>query len=392
MSFIQQSGTSEPADVVVIHETNGRKYFEALVFLQSEGAIKSLRFVGASVVWKFFHTLFRERKKFGAAIRTSLENLAFRLTFWKLRNKTVILCVAPWDYRFILYAFLRRNNRLIYNTSWPYWAGSRVPRKLGPFTWLLRRRWLQILSEPKAEITTVVSAGADSISTVANLKRRPTIISHTISDAFFKKQARYSKPLRLLFVGELSEKKGIQELPKLLDDLSDLSVAIDIIGDGPLRETAIEIAKRPNCRWHGQVANRSRFVDIAANCQIMISPASSTDRWEELFGMAILESMALGLVCIVTDHVGPRSIIRSGIDGILVPENARAIMASHIRDLHDNSQRWQAISQNALVTASKYSLHAIASQWNQLLSGIPAEGVEPMLAQETSTTKMLASA
>jgi len=234
------------------------------------------------------------------------------------------------------------------------------------------------------EITAVVSAGADSISSAANLKRPPTIISHTISDAFFKKQARYSKPLRLLFVGELSEKKGIEQLPKMLDDLSDLSVAIDIVGDGPLRATAMQIAQRPNCRWHGQVADRSKLVEIAANCQIMISPAASTDRWEELFGMAILESMALGLVCIVTDHVGPRSIIRSGIDGILVPEKAEAIMISHIRRLHDDPERWQVISQNALATASKYSLHAIASRWNQLLSGIPAEGTHPLAEQGTS--------
>ena len=177
----------------------------------------------------------------------------------------------------------------------------------------------------------------------------------------------------------------------MLDDLRGLSVAIDIVGDGPLRETAIQIGQRPNCRWHGQVADRARLVEIAANCQIMISPASSTNRWEELFGMAILESMALGLVCIVTDHVGPRSIVRSGIDGILVPEKGTAIITSHIRELHANPERWKSISQNARMTASKYSLYAIASQWKQLLSNVPGEPTLQLPAQHTSASKMLAS-
>jgi len=67
-------------------------------------------------------------------------------------------------------------------------------------------------------------------------------------------------------------------------------------------------------------------------------------------------------------------------------------MISHIRRLHDDPERWQVISQNALATASKYSLHAIASRWNQLLSGIPAEGTHPLAEQGTSTTKILVSA
>lgn len=399
MPIIQQPGHSAsdnkgvtPIDVIVIHETNGVKYLEALAFLSNQHALRSVRFVGASVIWKFFHTLLRERKGLKSALRTSFENLAFRLKIWKLRDHVVILCVAPWDYRFLLYAFLRRKNRLIYNTSWPYWTGSKVPRKFGLLTPVLRAAWLRILSESGVEIVTVISAAAQSLSSVVDLERPPTIISHAVSEVFFKVRAQHSVPLRLLFVGELSAKKGTQELPKLLDALADQSVAIDIVGDGPLRQIAIDIARRPNCRWHGQITDRSKLAAIAANCQILVSPSSSTNRWEELFGMSILEAMAAGLVCIVTDHVGPRSIMRSGIDGILMPENSTDAIAALIRELQADPRRWTEISECAIATAKRYSLQEISGQWNRLLAGTTKGDAQQVPVKERSSTQVLASA
>ena len=378
-------------DVVVIHETNGRKYLEALTYLQERGKLRSVRFVGASVIWRFFHSLLRERKGLRAALRLSLDNFKFRLTFWKLRHHTVILCVAPWDYRFLLYGFLRRRNRLIYNTSWPYWQGSRVPRKLWPLTPLLRLAWRRIFSDPTVEVVAVVSAAAQSLASAVSLERPPTVISHTVSDVFFGVRARHAQPLRLLFVGELSKKKGVLELPRLLEAVHDQGVLVDIVGDGPLREVAREIAQRANCRWHGQVTDRAQLAAIAANCQMLVSPALSTNRWEELFGMSILEAMASGLACIVSDHVGPRSIIRSGVDGVLVPEGSTDIIASWIKRLHADPEQWAAISQRAVATAQKYSLQEIAAQWDQLLLA-PQGDASQELGTEQSTNPVLVSA
>jgi hypothetical protein len=64
---------SQSRDVVVIHETNGRKYLEALTYLQKGGKLRSLRFVGASVI-RVFHSLLRERQGLRAG-RLSLDNL-----------------------------------------------------------------------------------------------------------------------------------------------------------------------------------------------------------------------------------------------------------------------------------------------------------------------------
>jgi glycosyltransferase involved in cell wall biosynthesis len=181
------------------------------------------------------------------------------------------------------------------------------------------------------------------------------------------------------------------ELPKLLQAVNDQGVVMDIVGDGPLREVAREIAQRANCHWHGQVTDRAQLAAIAANCQILVSPALSTNRWEELFGMSILEAMASGLPCIVSDHVGPRSLISSGVDGVLVPEGSTDIIASWIKRLHADPEQWTTISQRAVATAQKYSLQEIAAQWNRLLLA-PQGDTSDLLAAEQSANPVLVSA
>jgi glycosyltransferase involved in cell wall biosynthesis len=354
-------------DVLVIHETNGRKYLEALTVLRDRGEISSLKFVEASVAWKLAHSLIRERKMLLQALRQSLRNLAFRLNFWRIRNQTVILALPPWDYRFLLYALLRRQNRLIYNTSWPSWHQSRVPRSAGILTPLLRSGWRRLLSGPGIEVVAVTSAAAESVSSVVQLKRSATVIPHAVSEVFFEVRAQYGTPFRLLFVGELSEKKGVLELSPLLDALNSEGVTMDIVGDGSLRRVAIEIARRPGCRWHGQLRSRTQLAEIAAQCQIFISPALRSKRWEELFGMSIVEGMASGLPCIVSDHVGPRSIITSGRDGILVHEHAVDEIAGCVRKLQRNPGEWKSISDHAVATAQEYSLSKVTDRWHHLL-------------------------
>ena len=352
--------------VVVIHETDGRKYFEALSALQQRGALSSLQFAGASVVWKFAHSLIRERKGVWAAAHQSWDNLLFRIRCWKIQNHTVILCVPPWDCRFLLYSFLRRRNTLIFNTSWPYWTDGRVPcRFLSP---VMRWGWSRILGESRVKVVAVTSQAAQGISAAIELGQQPTVIPHVVSDAFFKVRAKYSRPFRLLFVGELSKKKGLLELSALLDALESDSVAIDIVGNGELSQVAMQLAKRPNCRWLGQVRDRAELARIAANCQIMVSPALRTRRWEELFGISILESMAAGLPSIVSDHVGPRSIITSGINGVLVPEHDTEEIAGWVRKLEARPDEWKSISNHAVETARKYSVRAIAGRWQRALT------------------------
>ena len=208
---VRQAGADAAEfDVVVIHETNGPKYFEALLHLQRTGRIRSLDFYETSVLWKFAHSLLRERKSVRAAARQSLRNLRFRLTCRTLRRRVIVLGVAPWDIRLLFYAKLRHANRLVCHTSWPQWDGP-VPRRYGKLTPWVRRAWLRILRDRNVVLAAATSLSAES-ATRATDGKSAIPITHVVSDAFFRERARHAIPFRLLFLGELSDKKGIPDL------------------------------------------------------------------------------------------------------------------------------------------------------------------------------------
>jgi len=353
-------------DVIVIHETNGRKYLEALVRLHEMGQVRSLKFVEASVCWKFLFSLLRERKPLRRAIAEALRNLRFRLTFVKVRSSVIVLCVPPWDYRFLLYAALRHRNVLIYNTSWPYWEGTQVPRRWGFLTPLFRNPWMRVLSESRVNIVAVTAAAARSLAGAIPSKRA-IIISHAVSDAHFVHRAKHRVPFRILFVGDLVERRGLHKVREIINGLQGEPVELDIVGDGKLRGFAAKLATSCGGTFHGRISDRSQLARIMASCQVLISPSVKTNRWEELFGMSIIEAMACGLPCIASDHIGPRALIESGVSGVTLPENSPAEMTAWVKTLLRDENEWNRMSAAAVQAARSFALDAVTERWRRVL-------------------------
>jgi type III pantothenate kinase len=55
--------------------------------------------------------------------------------------------------------------------------------------------------------------------------------------------------------------------------------------------------------------------------------------WEEPFGLVLLEGMASGIPVVSTAAGGPLDIIRSGVEGILVPPRDANALAEAVRSL-----------------------------------------------------------
>lgn len=364
-------GGSAPAPrVFVVHETDGRKYFEALDALARERQIASVSFHGASVLWRFGHAVLRDRMGLRRASGIALDNLRFQLRLSSVRDATVIVGVAPWDFRLPWLAWRLRGNRTIYHTSWPWWTGDRVPRRYGVLTPLVRRAFRAVLRRPGVSVVTVTSAAAASlVRFVPGV--HPTVISHVVSDVFFARRAVHRSPFRLLFVGELSEKKGFRDFLEVCKGIGD-ATEVEIVGDGPLRALAELAGQRPGWRWHGKVTDRARLAAIVADCQAFLSLPRRTPGWEELFGMAVAEAMAAGVPCIVHDHVGPAGIIRHGQDGFLVAEGDTGAVRGWVRLLTDEPQRWQAVADAAVETARRFAVASVSRQWRDVLTGAPA--------------------
>ncbi|MDW7571633.1 glycosyltransferase, partial [Klebsiella pneumoniae] len=100
------------------------------------------------------------------------------------------------------------------------------------------------------------------------------------------------------------------------------SYKVTIIGDGPLKNKVLQSAKIfPNIRYLGFIRNRHEIYNHLHESTFFYLPSIKTHRWEELFGISIIEAMSCGCICFCSNHVGPRQIIHDKVNGFLLEEN-----------------------------------------------------------------------
>jgi glycosyltransferase involved in cell wall biosynthesis len=116
---------------------------------------------------------------------------------------------------------------------------------------------------------------------------------------------------RLLYVGEISDRKGIADLLQGLAG-TDPSVTLDLVGRGDLerfRSLARTIGVGPRARFLGLVPDET----LAASYRSCLAVCSAS-RWEG-FGLPVLEGFAYGRPAIVRDQGGMREQIEQSGGG-----------------------------------------------------------------------------
>jgi glycosyltransferase involved in cell wall biosynthesis len=169
---------------------------------------------------------------------------------------------------------------------------------------------------------------------------RPTVTSPDWHDRFGVPPDR---PF-VTFLGRLTRDKGVLRFLDAMEDLSPEVPSFAVVGGaGPLRAT---VAARFS---HGSVlADRGRFVGIVpdqekaallAQTRIFVLPSLS-----DTSSVALLEAMACGAGCVVTNRGGPAEIARRSEAGVLVdPEDIRALRRA-IQQLLEEPTRTAAVA------------------------------------------------
>lgn len=80
--------------------------------------------------------------------------------------------------------------------------------------------------------------------------------------------------------------------------------------------------------WLGE---REDVPELVRALDVLLLPS-----WEEPFGRALIEAMALGVPVLATEVGGPREIVREGVDGFLLPPREPARWAGAIARVHED--------------------------------------------------------
>lgn len=136
-----------------------------------------------------------------------------------------------------------------------------------------------------------------------------------------------------LFVGRLSEEKGVRGLLKCFEQNS---FHLKIIGDGPLRMKVQEASDRcANISYLG-FKTRDEVVSQMRNCTALIFPSVCM----ETFGMSIIEAFSVSTPVIASAIGSPIDLIDNNKNGLL-------FIAGDVNDLNNKVKLWSSLSKES---------------------------------------------
>lgn len=152
-----------------------------------------------------------------------------------------------------------------------------------------------------------------------------------------KNNKEISGNTQFIFIGRLSEEKGIQTL---LKSFTQNGLDLIIYGDGPLKPLVVEAANNNNHIEYKGFQSYDDFKDILKRSRALIFPSI----WYEGMPMTILEALALGVPIITSSLGGMAEIIEHKKTGFLFePNNAKALTIATKKMIELSAKEYKAM-------------------------------------------------
>lgn len=234
---------------------------------------------------------------------------------------------------------------------------------------LALRKWIYRTTFLRADAAVAISNSVkDSLVQYLGLPEKRITVIHNgaILERFHHGRTDGGKTLRLIYVGRLIEEKGVQTILKALRGLTDVDCCLTVVGDGdyraPLQALAKELGIDSKVRFLG---TRADVPELLADSDVFVHLPDCA----EGFGIAVVEAMASGLICICGDRGALPEIVKDGVSGFIVKNNDPKRLAEIVRAIagNPNSEAYTKIRANAVEAAQKFSIEAFTGKLDELI-------------------------
>lgn len=184
------------------------------------------------------------------------------------------------------------------------------------------------------------------IEKVGNKKKQVLIVSR-----FWEKQKNLCSALR---IWKLIEANGL------------IDWQLIIAGEGQDRDMIVEYAKKmelKNYDFIGPVSNPKPLYEVSR----IFMMTSNFEGW----GMTLAEALQNGCVPIVFDtYSALHDIIIDSYNGFIISPNAENAFAEKMVKLMKDYSLWRELSNNAIISSSRFSLEVVGQKWHDLLNNL----------------------
>lgn len=193
---------------------------------------------------------------------------------------------------------------------------------------------------------------------------RMFVVPYGADLSHFRKRERKDCVFRVLYVGQVTLRKGIQYLLQALAELNLKSAELLLIGQ-------IDPAMKPLLgRWKGTFRHIASVpkIELAgyySNSSVLVLPSL-----EEAFGLVVLEAMACGVPVIVSSEVGAKEVFADGVEGFVVPSRDVGALKERIRCLYEDDATRERMSDAAIRCVEGLTWAAYGERIRQLYTTI----------------------
>lgn len=166
--------------------------------------------------------------------------------------------------------------------------------------------------------------------------------------------------LKLIYVGQVSYRKGIHHLMKIASDLQDY-IEVDLVGSySKTDKLYTDYSSLPNVKFSGFVT-RDQLAEKYYESDAFVFPTLG-----EGYGLVVLEAMSCGLPVISSDHAGGNDAVEENINGHVFPAGDDEALKQILLKLYKNRSVTLEMGKNARKTAEKLT-------WNRYYKCYPEQ-------------------
>jgi phosphatidyl-myo-inositol alpha-mannosyltransferase len=164
-------------------------------------------------------------------------------------------------------------------------------------------------------------------------------------------------PLRILFIGQAVERKGLPVLLRAFEALRDhVPATLTLVGASP-EEVAHMMLDDRGVEALGKVSERRKREELA-RAQLLCAPSLHG----ESFGMVLTEALAAGTPVVASDIPGYRDVLRDGTDGLLVAAGDAVGLAEALRLLALDERMRERMARAARERAERFAWPRVAAE------------------------------
>lgn len=356
MIIIHEYG--EPSHYLGAIQEN-KKFDETVVYYE----FSTLRLILKSLKNKKYHLIWKAIKDFFF--------LSFAFLFpIILKNKYVIIGIAPLDYRIVFFNRILKHACVTYHSSWLLWDGSKYPKGHNAIKSFLKKKWMFFFKNIVKSFAVVTETVKEQLIEYMEVdERKIEIVYHSYDEEIFHEERNESEhnKFNAIYVGRLIKNKGIDSILELIK--SNGSINFYFIGSGS-EDFKIKKAENEyrNVFYIGYISDKRKLAHYYNLADFILLPSKRSKDWEELFGMVIIEAMACGCIPICTDHNGPKIILNeTGWEKNIIEEDNYISEANKL--LHRYSSDIELMNEDkqmAKDTAAMYGKESISAMWRSV--------------------------